>query len=386
MREALMNNEIFSVLGLFDSAQRMTDAIPLVRQKVAGRLEAYTPYPVHGIEKLLVQRKSPVAGMTFIMGLIGAVSGVAFEMWANGVDYPLVTMGKPYLSWEAFVPIMFEVAVLFACFTAGLGMLLLLNRLPFFRHPMLHARSMPLITRDKFALAVEADGRPLDVDAVSDALRAAGAESVEIVENPAAPGLLSTRFLFTALLAIGLACMVSGYITYWGIKLFPKSIPVVHMLDQPKLDPQQESTFFKDGFGMRMPVAGTISRGHLPYTVKDEIAAEVLSNPLPRTPEVLKNGRQDYMTYCSVCHGILGDGKTSLTAAYGAKPSSYHMQTMRDLPDGKIFHVITSGKNTMPSYAAETSGGERWGTVHYVRALQRAYDAKDEDIPEESSR
>jgi len=245
---------------------------------------------------------------------------------------------------------------------------------------------MPLITRDRFALAVEADGRPLDVAAVSDALRAAGAESIEIVENLAAPGLLSPRFLFTALLAIGLACMVSGYITYWGIKLFPKSIPVVHMLDQPKLDPQRESAFFKDGFGMRMPVAGTISRGHLPYTVKDEIAAEVLSNPLPRTPEVLKNGRQDYMTYCSVCHGILGDGKASLTAAYGAKPSSYHTQTMRDLPDGRIFHVITSGKSTMPSYAAELLEGERWGTVHYVRALQRAYDAKDEDIPEESSR
>jgi mono/diheme cytochrome c family protein len=92
------------------------------------------------------------------------------------------------------------------------------------------------------------------------------------------------------------------------------------------------------------------------------------------------------MTYCSVCHGILGDGKASLTAAYGAKPSSYHTQTTRDLPDGKMFHIITSGKNTMPSYAAEISEAERWGTVHYVRALQRAYNAKDEDMPEESSR
>jgi hypothetical protein len=380
-----MSSEIFSVLGLFDSAQRLTEAIPLVRQKVAGRLEAYTPYPIHGIEKLIAQRRSPLAGMTFIMGFIGTLSGLAFEIWANGVDYPLITMGKPYHSWEAFVPIMFELTVLFACFTAGLGMLLLLNRLPFFRHPMLQARSMPLITRDKFALAVEADGGALDIAVASDALRAAGAESIEVVENTAPPRLLSPTFVFRALVAVGFACLISGYMTYWAIKLFPKSIPVVHMLDQPRLDPQRESAFFKDGFGMRMPVAGTVSRGHLPYIIKDENAAGTFSNPLPRTAEVLKKGREDYMTYCSVCHGVLGDGKTSLTAAYGAKPASYHAQTTRDLSDGKIFHVITSGKNSMPSYT-ELSEDERWGAVHYVRALQRAYNAKDQDIPKGISR
>ena len=61
--------------------------------------------------------------------------------------------------------------VLFATFTAGLGMLLLLNRLPFFRHPMLHSKSMPLITRDKFALAVESSGDALDVDAITSVLK-----------------------------------------------------------------------------------------------------------------------------------------------------------------------------------------------------------------------
>jgi len=50
---------------------------------------------------------------------------VGFELWTSGVDYPQMTAGKPYFSWEAFVPIMFEVTVLFACFTSGLGMLLL---------------------------------------------------------------------------------------------------------------------------------------------------------------------------------------------------------------------------------------------------------------------
>ena len=62
-------------------------------------------------------------------------------------------------------------------------------------------------------------------------------------------------------------CLVAGYLTYWGVKLFPVAVPMVHMLDQPRLDPQRESAFFQDGFGMRMPVAGTVARGHMPFTV-----------------------------------------------------------------------------------------------------------------------
>src|SRR5512143_3279254 len=168
-----MSNPALSVLGLFDSSQQLMDAIPALKAKVSGRLEAYTPYPIHGIEKVLGLRKSPVGGMVFLMGLIGAISAMAFELWAEGIDYPLVTGGKPFFSWQAFVPIMFEVTVLFACFTSGLGMLFILNRLPSFRHPMLRSKSMPLITRDKFALAVEAgpEGQALDVERITTALR-----------------------------------------------------------------------------------------------------------------------------------------------------------------------------------------------------------------------
>jgi cytochrome c553 len=379
-----MNDRVFSVLGLFDSAQRLMDAIPLVKSKVSGRLEAYSPYPIHGIEKVLDQRKSPLAGMVFIMGAIGAISGLALELWTSGIDYPITTAGKPHFSWEAFVPIMFEVAVLLACFTAGLGMLLLLNRLPFFRHPMLQSKAMPMITRDKFALAVEADGQLLNADAAAAALREAGAESIEIVSELEGPGILSPQFFFRTFLVIALACFIAGVATYWGMKLFPVSLPMTHMLNQPRLDPQQESNFFKDGFGMRMPAAGTIARGHIPYTIKNQDDASMLANPLPRSEPVLKKGREDFMTFCSVCHGVLGDGKTSLTTAYGAKPANLDSQTFRDYKDGKIYHVIVMGKNSMMPYSSELGEDERWSVVHYIRALQRAYDAKDEDIPKEN--
>ncbi len=370
----------FSVLGLFDSAQLLMKAIPEVKGKVPGRLEAYTPYPIHGIDKALGLRKSPVGGMVLIMGVIGAISGMAFELWTSGIDYPLITAGKPHFSWEAFVPIMFELTVLFACFTSGLGMLLLLNRLPLFRHPMLRSASMPHLTRDKFGLAVESGGSELDAGKISALLREAGASTVEVIEAPAPRGPASPAFFASILAAVGISCVAAGYLTYWGIKLFPVTIPMAYMLDQPRLGPQRFGSFFKDGFGMRMPVPETVMRGSIPYTITSEDDAGSLVNPLPRTDHVLKQGRQAFMNHCVVCHGILGDGTLSLTAAYGAKPANLVSQKIIDLPDGKIHHVIIMGKNAMPSYAADLTDSERWATVHYVRVLQRALNAKDEDL------
>lgn len=370
----------FSVLGIFENASLLMQAIPEVKAKTNSRLEAYSPFPIHGIEKALGLRKSPIAGMVLVMGIIGTLAGLGLELWTSGIDYPQTTAGKPFFSWEAFIPIAFEMTVLFAAFTAGLGMLLLLNRLPFFRHPMLRSKSMPLITRDKFALAVESDGGPLDADKAALALKQAGAISVEILEAPEPIGPASPRFLAAVLLAIGISCAIAGYATYWALKLFPVSIPMAHMLDQPRLDPQHSSRFFKDGSGMRMPVSGTVARGFVPYAIENEDQADALVNSLPRTEQVLRRGRQAYRDYCSVCHGIVGNGEPTLTAEYGAKPANLVSRAMIDLTDGRIYHVITAGKNAMPAYASDLSGEERWAVVHYVRVLQRAFNAKDEDL------
>jgi len=318
--------------------------------------------------------------MVLVMGIIGAISALGFQLWTSGSDYPLMTAGKPFYSWEAFIPITFELTVLFATFTGGLGMLFLLARLPFFRHPLLRSESMRLITRDKFALAVESSGEALDADAIAVVLKHAGASSVELIEAPAPIGPLSPKFLMIAFFAVAASSSVAGYLTYWTIKLFPVSVPMVNMLNQRKLDPQRSDSFFKDGFGMRMPVAETVMRGSLPYAIDSEDKAGGLVNPLPRSEKVLNQGKHVFENYCSVCHGILGDGATSLTAAYGAKPANLVSRAIIELPDGKIHHVIMVGKNAMPSYASDLSEDERWAAVHYVRVLQRALNAKDTDI------
>lgn len=374
----------FAVLGIFDGPQGLMDAIPRVKEKGLGKLEAYTPYPIHGIEKALGLRRSPLGGMVMVMAIVGVITAFVLQAWPSAVDYPIITSGKVPLSWEAFLPIIFEVMVLFATLTAGLGMLFLLNRLPRFRHPMLGSEAIAGITRDRFALAVEAEGTAeVDVERARGELEAAGAASVEVVRYPEPLGRVSAAYVKGALLSIFLACFVAGLATYWAVKLFPVLPPMAHMQDQPRVDPYESSAFFGNQRSMQRPVEGTVARGHLPYTIRDQKEAAALVNPLPRTKSILLRGKKIFSDRCIVCHGPLADGKGSLTAAYGAAPANLTAQTFREgYTDGEMYHVLMKGKNAMPSQAADIAEDDRWAVIHYVRALQRAQRAKDSDVEE----
>jgi len=374
-----MSDTTFAVLGLFESADALMTAIPKVKARKLGRLESYTPYPIHGMDEALELRRSPLGGMVLVMGVLGALTALGFQYWMSAVDYPIVTGGKAPWSWEAFIPIMFEVTVLFATFTAGLGMLLLLNKLPFFGHPVLGSKAIRAITRDRFALALEADPE-LDTEAAKSALMEAGAKEIEVLAAPSREPFLTSDFILRTLGGILAACLVSGFVMYWAIKLFPVLPPMSHMQDQPRLSAQQGNAFFRDGRGMRMPVTGTVARGYLPAGQGTQEEAAGLPNPLPPTREVFAMGKAAFTDRCVVCHGAVGNGVGSLTAAYGAKPANLQAQTFRDYPDGKIYWAIVNGKNAMPGHAADLSEEQRWAVVHYVRALQRAQNAKDEDM------
>jgi mono/diheme cytochrome c family protein len=380
METTTMSETSYAVLGIFETPDALMKAIPQVRAAQLGTVEAYTPYPIHGIDEALGLRRSPLGGMVLVMGILGALTAFGFQYWISAVDYPIITGGKAPDSWEAFIPIMFEVTVLFATFTAGLGMLFLLNKLPFFGHPVLSSKAITGITRDRYALALEAESEAFDSAAAVRALQAAGAVEVEALPAPDRSPFLTSDFILRTLGGIFTACLAAGLVMYFTIKLFPVLKPMVYMQDQPRLNTQKPSSFFKDGHGMQRPVAGTVARGHLPTATGTQDEAASLVNPLPRTPEVFAKGRQAYKYRCEVCHGAVGNGIGSLTAAYGAKPANLQAQQFRDYPDGKLYWAIVNGKNAMPPHAADLDDAQRWAVVHYVRALQRAQNAKDEDL------
>jgi mono/diheme cytochrome c family protein len=377
-----MSNRTFAVLGLFAEADKIVDAARQIRPRKLGRLEAYTPYPVHGLDRAIGLAPSRLGRLVMLMGVIGACLALLFEWWVSAVDYPLVTGGKPLFSWQAFVPVMFEVTVLFATFTAGLAMLFALNKLPCFGHPVLHSKAIKDITRDRLALSIEATGEAFDAEGARQALLDNGAEAVEIVPVPTWDRPLSLVGLLRTIAAIVAACVVAGAGLFAAEKLIPIVPPMLHMHNQPKLSAFRESAFFADGRGMRPAVAGTVARGHLPPAfATPEEAGTLLSNPLAFTQPVAERGRKVFNDHCAICHGTVGDGVPLLSLAYGGKPGNFLSNEIRARPAGHIFGVLTLGKNAMPSYAADLDENDRWAVVHYIRILQRAQNARDEDLP-----
>jgi len=146
------------------------------------------------------------------------------------------------------------------------------------------------------------------------------------------------------------------------------------------------NTATRTGLTLQAPVPGTIARGHradqFHYGAGEEEAARAgreLRNPLALTTAVLDDGRGLYQTYCLTCHGANGKGDGPLVVAGKIPtPPAYTSERVAAFPPGRLFHVVTrgtvdaTGKQKMPSYAAQLTPGERWMVVSYVSStLQR---------------
>jgi mono/diheme cytochrome c family protein len=155
---------------------------------------------------------------------------------------------------------------------------------------------------------------------------------------------------------------------------------------QEKHRPQSASRFFADGAAQRMPVAGTVPRDHLRaddayyrgVNSRGEFVADV---PVRVTMPLLKRGRERFDVYCSPCHSRAGDGRGIMVERGYPPPSSFHVDRIRQFPDGQIFDVITHGVRNMPSYRRQIPVDDRWAIVAYARALQRSQNASLDDVP-----
>jgi mono/diheme cytochrome c family protein len=146
----------------------------------------------------------------------------------------------------------------------------------------------------------------------------------------------------------------------------PNTVYMPDMVYSPAFKAQEE------GF-QKPPVKGTIPRGYQPYaySASMELAGKELKNPLHRSELTLARGKDRFNTYCIVCHGEYGEGDGTVVPKY-PRPPSLQSDKIRGYQDGQIYHVITMGQNSMPSYASQIDPADRWAIIHYVRALQRA--------------
>lgn len=157
------------------------------------------------------------------------------------------------------------------------------------------------------------------------------------------------------------------------------------MHDQPRYEPLEASTFFKDGRASRPQVPGTVARGQLKIDgllYSGKIAGKpVDAFPFPITKDILARGQERYNIFCAPCHARIGDGAGMIVQRGMRQPPSFHIQRLREAPAGYYFDVITNGFGAMYSYADRVAVNDRWAIVAYIRALQLSQNAALEDVP-----
>jgi hypothetical protein len=163
------------LLGSFAREEDVLTAVRTARQSGFRIADVYTPYAVHGMDEAMGLRPSRLPLACFVFGLIGAATAVWFQYWSMAVSWPVNVGGKPWNSLPAWIPVAFELTVLFA----GLGVVLAF----FIRSRMyLGKQPTPLFVRatdDRFVLALENTGATFDKNAARRLLVDARAVSVE---------------------------------------------------------------------------------------------------------------------------------------------------------------------------------------------------------------
>jgi mono/diheme cytochrome c family protein len=154
------------------------------------------------------------------------------------------------------------------------------------------------------------------------------------------------------------------------------------MATQPKNRPLSPSDFFRDGRSERPLLENTVARGSLE---NDQLLIAKDSNafPLPVDQALLERGQQRFGIYCSPCHGLQGDGNGMIVLRGMKRPPSYHIDRLRESPNGYFYDVITNGFGQMYGYSAQVPPRDRWAIVAYVRALQLSRHARASDLPAE---
>ena len=144
------------LFGLYDDEEILLKAVKQANEEHLDIMDVFTPFPVHGLDPLLGLSESRLHIAGFIYGAIGTLTAFLFMTWVFTRDWPIIFGGKPYWSVPAFIPITFELTVLFASIGMVVSFYVVCGMAPGKVVPTLDDR----ITDDKFCIAFETNDAP----------------------------------------------------------------------------------------------------------------------------------------------------------------------------------------------------------------------------------
>lgn len=365
-----MSRRIF--LGVFEREEDLLGVTRAARQQGLSIIDAYTPYAVHDLDRAMGLVPSRLSRVCLLCGLIGTALAFWFQYWTMTIDWPVNVGGRPWNSWPAFVPVGFEVMVLFAGFGVVFAFFAVSRLFPGKRA----AVPIPEVTSNRFVVVVE-ERAAFDVAAVSQLLRQFQAVHIEEREEESPPARRISLRMVNWVMGLALAGTVALHWLLGTDPTQPNSEFMPEMVRSLPYDSFSRHPLLPDQRTMQPPEPGTIARGQMPLhylaTPEDALrAGKELANPLlGKDNRWLPRGAQVYVHHCQVCHGPggQGDGPVATAARLGRWPLVD--DKVAKMKDGQIFHILTYGKDKMASYAGQLSRDDRWAVIQFIRSLAR---------------
>jgi len=175
---------VHGYLAEFDSATAVYHASEKLRDAGFQRWDVHAPFPIHGLNEAMGLKRSVLPWFVFIGGATGTLTAFLLAWITQCWIYPTVVQSKPanYFTTPAFFPIMFELTILLAAFTALLGGFALMG-LPRWNHPIFASKQFKKFSDDRFFICIEARDAKFHQAETRAMLESVGGRNIELVED-----------------------------------------------------------------------------------------------------------------------------------------------------------------------------------------------------------
>ena len=169
-----------AAIGSFSTPEELVEAGKKIYGMGYRKLDAMSPFPVHGIDDAIGIPRSKLGWIVICFGMLGLLAAQGLMYFVGVMNYPLVIGGKPLFDFTFSIPVTFELTVLFSGISTTIG-IFALNGLPQLYHPTMKYKNFNRSSDDRFLLVVEADDPKFSADRTIADLKSLGASDVEVV-------------------------------------------------------------------------------------------------------------------------------------------------------------------------------------------------------------
>lgn len=176
-----MSNKEY-ILAEFKNPSDLLYAAQECTSKGYKEFETYSPFPIHGMDDAMSLKPSNLGWIVLVGGAFGLIGGFGLQTWVSAFAYKIIISGKPFFSYPAFVPVTFELMVLFSAFATVFGMFFL-NKLPQFYFPLFKSSNFRKVTCSGFFLSIHSSDKLYDKKSTESFLMDLKGDNIEVIND-----------------------------------------------------------------------------------------------------------------------------------------------------------------------------------------------------------